>query len=374
MASIQKRPDGVWRARYRDEAGKEHASHFNRKVDAQRWLDEVTADVLTGRYVDPKAGRITFSSWVKDWSTRQVWTAGTATAAAQATSAVTFSSVPISKITSVHVQRWIKDMIDKGLAPTTIRMRFSYVHMALRAAVTEKKIAEDPAANIRLPRTPRRDQAMIIPTSDQVRAVIEAAPEHFELFIALCAFAGLRLGEVAGLQVGDVDFLGRTLKIARQVQGNTLNNVEVCEPKSGSARAVPIADELVTMISAHMTRVGVLEHDGAQWLFTPDGEHLMNRAAAGRMWAKSMKEAGVSGFTLHSLRHFHASALIAAGCDVVTVQRALGHASASITLDVYSHLWQTGEDRTRAAARGLMRQTLTPADSPRTVSRETGAD
>jgi len=48
MASIAKRPDGRWRARYRDDAGREHSKHFARKVDAQRWLDEVTASVVTG--------------------------------------------------------------------------------------------------------------------------------------------------------------------------------------------------------------------------------------------------------------------------------------------------------------------------------------
>jgi len=59
MASITRRPDGRWRARYRDDAGKEHARHFARKVDARRWLDETTASIVTGAYVDPKAGRVT---------------------------------------------------------------------------------------------------------------------------------------------------------------------------------------------------------------------------------------------------------------------------------------------------------------------------
>ena len=54
MASISKRPDGQWRARYRDETGKEHAKHFARKADAQRWLDEVTASMVRGEYVDPR--------------------------------------------------------------------------------------------------------------------------------------------------------------------------------------------------------------------------------------------------------------------------------------------------------------------------------
>lgn len=48
MASIKKRPNGAWRARYRDHEGKEHAQHFARKVDAQRWLDEVTTSIVTG--------------------------------------------------------------------------------------------------------------------------------------------------------------------------------------------------------------------------------------------------------------------------------------------------------------------------------------
>jgi hypothetical protein len=55
---------------------------------------------------------------------------------------------------------------------------------------------------------------------------------------------------------------------------------------------------------------------------------------------------------------FFASGLIAAGCDVVTVQRALGHASATTTLNTYGHLWPDAEDRTRAATEGLMAASL----------------
>jgi integrase len=75
----------------------------------------------------------------------------------------------------------------------------------------------------------------------------------------------------------------------------------------------------------------------------------------------------VDGYTLHDPRHFYASGLIAYGCDVVTVQRALGHSSATITLGVYSHLWPTAEDRTRSAAGHLMATSLAArADCVRT--------
>jgi hypothetical protein len=66
-------------------------------------------------------------------------------------------------------------------------------------------------------------------------------------------------------------------------------------------------------------------------------------------------------YRLHDLRHFYASGLIAAGCDVVTVQRALGHSNASITLNTYSHSCPDADDRTRKAAAGLVAQALGPA-------------
>jgi integrase len=84
-------------------------------------------------------------------------------------------------------------------------------------------------------------------------------------------------------------------------------------------------------------------------------------------WLRTLRAAGVTGVKVHDLRHFYASALIAQGCDVVTVQRALGHSSATTTLSTYSPLWPDAEDRTRSAASAVMRTALADsADSVRT--------
>jgi integrase len=364
MASIQKRDNGKWRARYRDAAGKEHAKHFPRKVDAQRWLDEVTATVVTGVYVDPKAGRITFRQWFGQWSEVQVWARGTRLKAAQALESTTFADMPIRDILPSHVQAWVKGMA-ADLAPSTVRVHHDLVHSAFRAAVVDRIIGSDPFVKIRLPRQRRRDAAMAIPAPEQVRDALEAAPPWFAPYVAVCAFAGLRLGEASGLQLSDVDFLRRTISIGRQVQGENRANAEVTPPKHGSERAVFIPDELVTMLARHVETVGVYGDEG--WLFSVGG-NLLNRGMAGHYWRQVRAAAGLGEFTLHDLRHFYASGLIASGCDVVTVQRALGHSAPSITLNVYSHLWPSAEDKTRTAASGMMRAVLgTPADSVRTV-------
>lgn len=117
-------------------------------------------------------------------------------------------------------------------------------------------------------------------------------------------------------------------------------------------------------VRAHPDRRG----PAGLWLFVGSGANPPHQDVVRGWWIRTLRAAGVTGIQLHDLRHFYASALIAAGCDVVTVQRALGHGSATTTLDTYSHLWPTAEDRTRNAAAAVMRTVLADsADSVRTL-------
>jgi integrase len=185
--------------------------------------------------------------------------------------------------------------------------------------VRDRIIASDPSEGITLPRTGRAEAAVTLPTTGQVRAILEEAAGQWRAFVALCAFAGLRLGEAAAVQAGDVDFLRRTLTVTRQVQRAGAGSVEIRPPKYGSERSVYLADGLVEMLSVH-----VAEHcpgdDPARWLF--GAELPPHQNTVGYWWRRACAAAGAEGVKLHDLRHFYASGLIAAGCDVVTVQRA----------------------------------------------------
>lgn len=228
-----------WRARYRDETGKEWTRHFERRGDARRWLDEEAAKLVGGTWTAPDAGKIEFAQWFEQWSSRQVWTTGTAEAAQQAADSVPFGKAQMRAIRRSHVEGWVKSMTQpaksrkSGLAPSTIRTRFNYVNMALNGAVKDKVIGENPAEGVSLPKQRRAEMAMTIPTTEQVKAALGAAPNSFRAFIAVAAFAGLRLGEAAGLQVADIDFLRRRISVNRQVQGQTQKAIEVVPPKQG---------------------------------------------------------------------------------------------------------------------------------------------
>ena len=109
-----------WLARYVDHGGQEHSRAFARKVDAQSWLDNVVAAQVTGTYVDPQLGKITFDSFYRKWADRQVWVSGTRHAMDLASGSVTFGHLPLAELRASHVETWVKSMQDKGLEPTTI--------------------------------------------------------------------------------------------------------------------------------------------------------------------------------------------------------------------------------------------------------------
>lgn len=144
------------------------------------------------------------------------------------------------------------------------------------------------------------------------------------------------------MQVDDVAFLERRLHVARQVQRAGGQHVRISPPKYGSERDVYVPAELTTAVSWHISNVGTRGDEG--WLFVGSGGNPPHSNTIYYWWTKTIAAAGVRPFKLHDLRHFFASGLIAAGCDVVTVQRALGHHSPTVTLSTYAHLRPDAED------------------------------
>ncbi len=357
MASVARRPNGTWRARYRSPEGSEHVRQFDRKADAQHWLSEVAAEVVTGQQVGLDARRMSFGQWFEQWAGRQVWAPNTVAIAQDTLKSVTFRDVPLGRLTAVHVEDWVKAQTlptsrrPGGLAASTIRNRMSVVRMCTRAAVRARVLAYDPTEGVRVPAGRRREHTMAIPTPAELARIIDAADPRFRAFIEAGAFAGLRRGEVAGLQLGDIDHSRGVVRIRRQIQGRTLGTIDIRPPKANSERTVYVPAALTDSLRRHAATFGTLGPE--QWVFHFGGHLYLGRNVT-TAWDDARTRARLPHFTFHCTRHYYASGLIAAGCDVVTVQRALGHSSAAITLRVYSHVWPSAESRTRHAAERLM--------------------
>jgi integrase len=302
--SVTKRGES-WRARFRHpETGRQHQATFRRQADAQRWLRKQLEAIDAGRWADPRSGRVTLSRFFEAWAARQVWEDGTHKAMSLAVRSATFCDMELRRIRPTHVEAWVKSMTvphggrKQPLAPGTIKTRFANVRSVFRAAVRDHLIAS-PTQDVRLPRQRKRAASMAIPSPEDVRALLDAAEAPFRAFVAVCAFAGLRLGEAAALQVEDVDFLRRELRVRRQVQRIGQGAIELRLPKYGSERTVPIPDELVQILAAHVDRTRC-----NTWLFTGTADNPPHQNTLGHRWRTTLRAAHRSGIRLHDLRHF----------------------------------------------------------------------
>jgi integrase len=130
---------------------------------------------------------------------------------------------------------------------------------------------------------------------------------------------------------------------------NSLLRDSVPPKTAASVRTVPLADAVLAELAALVD--GPLA-PGA--LFVADNGAPIPQNRFSQTWARAVKRVGLpKGTRFHDLRHTYASALIAAGCSVKVVQSHLGHTSAAITRDTYSHLWPTDDDRSRAAVQSF---------------------
>ena len=156
----------------------------------------------------------------------------------------------------------------------------------------------------------------------------DAAGEYSDV-VRLLAYTGLRFGEMAALRVRRVDFLRKRLTVAESAT-EVSGTVEYGAPKTHQHRADP--GVLVEPLSRHCEGKG---RDDLV-LTSPGGAVLRSATSGGGSFDPAAKAAGLEDLSPHDLRHTAASLLVASGANIEAVQRVLGHASAALTLDVYS--------------------------------------
>jgi len=344
MASIKRRPDGVWRARYRDAEGKEHARHFPRKVDAQRWIDEVTTAVVTGNYVDPKNARTTVGEWCTTWlagyATRRSSTVRQAKVhVAQIERA--FGPLPLASVRPSAVRAWCAQMKSDGAADSYVYALHARLSQIMADAVHDGILARNPCSRRTSPGGGK--QRPYCATTEQVWALYDTFPPHLRPAILLGAFVGLRTAEACGLRVSDVDFMRGVVAPAVQWPAEDLKT-------ETSRTAVPIPSELALQLSAAVAEWG------SEWIVTNGlGGQASPWAIERAIRTARKKVPGLpEDFRFHDLRHYLASLLIASGADVKVVQARMRHASAGTTLDTYGHLWPDADESTRAAVGAVL--------------------
>ncbi|MFZ2177642.1 MAG: site-specific integrase [Rhodococcus sp. (in: high G+C Gram-positive bacteria)] len=328
---------------------------FAKQSDARDWIREREGLSPTGKRVDNRMLGVVLKAHIEHSATDS--TRGVRSHLLANLGDLQYRK--LGDVTSDDVRHWHTLLAEgrpwadgRPLSNSSIRTLTGTLSAVFNDAVAQGQLPRNPVTSVRRKGTTNQavepHQVLKI---DQVRALIDAAEEPFATMIELGATSGLRAGEIAGLRVRSVDFDRRVLDVTEQADGHHKAFGWRPLKSEKSRRTIPLPDSTLDVLRAHIERHDYGSHtplfragQGGQW----------SSAHIAKLWRAVAVDAGVRGHSWHSLRHFFASALIASGASVTTVQNRLGHASPMVTLAVYSHLWPGEDEKTRAVFDGLI--------------------
>jgi integrase len=363
---IIKRGDKTWVVRIftgRDANGKRR--YLNKtikgtKKDAETYLSKTTTAISTGTFVEPSP--LTLNDYLSKW----LHTAARLRLAERTfdsyseliTRYVTedFGTRKLSDLRPLHIQKLYADMQERGLSARTVRYLHAVLTSALKQAVRWDMLARNPAEAVDLPKQIRKEMHALSP-EEAGRFLMAAAADKWGIVFVFALATGMRPEEYLGLQWKDVDFDKGIVTVRRAlVWRATGGGWYFGEPKTArSRRSIPLPASTMLALKDHRRKqaeerlkagTDYQQHDLV--FATPEGSPPMPRNLKRRHFRPILKTAKLPDDSrLYDLRHSCATLLLAAGENPKVVSERLGHATITLTLDVYSHVLPTMQKRQR---------------------------
>ncbi|MGK5681350.1 tyrosine-type recombinase/integrase [Actinoplanes sp. URMC 104] len=341
---VRKLPSGRFQARYQDPDGVDRPapSTFATKTDADRWLNKIEADILSGEWRNPDAGRIALGGYLLTWIDHRPnlrpRTVQLYRWLYKRYLANEFSGVMIADITPSRVRAWRAGLLAEGTSATMAAKAYRLLHAVLNTALDDELIRRNPC-RIRgagETHTPERPVATVV----QVLDLAGRVPARFRALILLAAFTGLRYGELAALRRADLSQGLDTVTVRATL--TTLNDGSVIfgPPKSTAGRrTVTVPSAIREDIRLHLRDYVADTADAL--IFTGAKGAVLRRSGfqTQSRWTQSVTEAGLPGFHFHDLRHTGNTLAAGTGASLADLMARMGHGSARAAL-IYQHAIQ----------------------------------
>jgi integrase len=374
---IRRRGERSWELKFdlgRDPISGKRKTHFRSfkgtKRKAETELTRLLAQANDGLYVDPSKETVAqfLDRWDRDWASANVGPKSLERYRQILRLNVVpyLGAMPIQRLRPVHLSELYAKLLRQGrrrkagdigagaasgLSARTVGHVHRVLHRALGHAVKWGIVRQNAAANVDAPRVELTEIEIL--REDDVKGLLEKLRGRSLFVIAAFGLAsGMRRGEMLALRWRDVDFAAGKVRVERSLEQTKAGGLRFKAPKTKRGRrTISIAPSAMAELRAHRKAqqerwlaLGLGKvRDDALVFATWNGEPRTPNALS-KDWSETMAAMGFR-ITLHALRHTHASQLIAAGMDVVTISRRLGHASPTITLGVYGHLFSNTDDR-----------------------------
>jgi integrase len=362
--SISQHPDGRWWARITVD-GKRKAYYGKTRREVQQKL---TTALSTQQQGLPIVGeRQTVAQYVTRWLTdtaQHRLRPGTFRRYEELTrlhALPTLGKLPLVKLTPQHLSHLYGAKLAEGLSPRTVEFLHRTLHVALKEAVVWGLLARSPADAVKAPK-PKRPPIHPL-DHEQAQALLRAAEgDPLEALYVVAVMAGMRQGELLGLQWTDIDWKAGRLQVQHTLQWRKGGRWTLEEPKTGhSRRSIRLPATALQALKAHKARqaeqrltMGPAWEDNTLVFCNALGRPIEPTNLLHRSYKRLLARAELAPIRFHDLRHTYATLALRDGVPVKVVSETLGHASITLTLDTYSHVLPDMQDDAAARMERLL--------------------
>jgi len=355
---IIKRGDRTWLVRIfmgRDAKGKQifhHKTIHGTKKDAEQYRNKAIREKDLGTFIEPSP--ITVDDYMKRWLE---------TAARPRLRDNTYREYEgllcryvsptlggkrLSDVRPLDIQSLYASMSEKNLSARTVRFTHSVLSSAFKQAVRWRMLLQNPCGSVELPRKVSQEMRSLTPI-EAARFLAEAASDRWIALFVLALTTGLRPSEYFGLKWSDVDLEHGLVTVQRSLIWRSYKSGDwyFGEPKTPrSRRRIPLPASVVRALSEHRRRqaegrlkAGAAYRNLDLVFATNEGQPLIRQNVIQKHFKPILKRAKLpETLRLYDLRHSCATLLLAANENPKVVSERLGHASITLTMDVYSHV------------------------------------
>jgi integrase len=329
--------------------GRNTRKTFLRRQDADTWLRQVRTDDLRGVAFDPRLGKVLFSTYAHDWIRR----GGTRGSLAPKTTQFylfvvrlylepEFGNRQLGSIRAEDVRNWYARL--QSTKPSMAPKSYRTLAAIMKTALLDERIPTNPC-NLIGAGVERAKERPLVHPSDAQEIADHIAP-HFRCAVLLAEFAQLRLGEILGLQVGDVDLASSSINVKRQAIEVPVQGRITSQPKTRSGiRSIAIPMGLCVEMEKHIRQF--CQDDPDAWVFANFDGRPWWRWEWQEAWTKAKNAVAVErtksekallpdGLHFHDLRHSGLTYVAFGGATTKELMRRGGHASANAALR-YQH-------------------------------------
>ena len=321
------------------------------KKDAEKYLNTTLTAISTGTFVQQSS--LSLNKFLDDWLTSAAKPRVSERTYAEYDALIRryvrepLGKTMLSDLRALQIQNLYSQMQERGLSPRVVRYTHAVLSSALKQGVRWGMLQRNPAELVQLPKLRRKEMRAMTP-EESARFLSALQTDRYSALFSLALSTGMRPEEYLGLRWTDVDLAKASVTVQRALVWRTKGGGwYFTEPKtSRSRRTIPLPTSMVIALTEHKRRqseerlrLGSEWQDNGLVFTTVLGTPLNISNLTAKHFKPALKSAGLPKcIRLYDLRHTCATLLLGAGENPKVVSERLGHASITLTLDVYSHV------------------------------------